>query len=211
MLDITEPGYQDFRRDASCIVRPQNLIGERFVECKPTQRARRPPPRRRRAAARSTDGPGKGQYLLPVTNTMQTVDIDLIGNTMREPERERLSLILNELGTGAGRPRRATSTRSSAAPTRRCRRPTRSSRSSRARTPSSSSWRSTRTRCSRRWRATARSVASAIRNTSEVAEATAEKRDALADDIQTLPQFLDELRADDGAPRLAGGRRPRRC
>ena len=35
---------------------------------------------------------------------MQTVDIDLIGNTMREPERERLSLILNELGTGlAGR------------------------------------------------------------------------------------------------------------
>ena len=37
VLDITEPGYQDFRRDASCIVRPQNLIGERFVECKPTQ------------------------------------------------------------------------------------------------------------------------------------------------------------------------------
>ena len=39
MLEITEPGYQDFRRDASCIVRPQNLIGERFVECKPTQAA----------------------------------------------------------------------------------------------------------------------------------------------------------------------------
>ena len=37
VLEITEPGYQDFRSDASCIVRPQNLIGERFVECKPTQ------------------------------------------------------------------------------------------------------------------------------------------------------------------------------
>ena len=37
---------------------------------------------------------------------MQTVDIDLIGNTMREPERERLSLILNELGTGLAGPRR---------------------------------------------------------------------------------------------------------
>ena len=37
VLEITEAGYQDFRRDASCIVRPQNLIGERFVECKPTQ------------------------------------------------------------------------------------------------------------------------------------------------------------------------------
>src|SRR5206468_11693635 len=45
-----------------------------------------------------------GDYLLPVTNTMQSVDIDLIGDTMREPQRERLSLILNELGTGlAGR------------------------------------------------------------------------------------------------------------
>ncbi len=37
VLDITEPGYADFRKDASCIVRPQNLIGERFVDCKPTQ------------------------------------------------------------------------------------------------------------------------------------------------------------------------------
>jgi ABC-type transporter Mla subunit MlaD len=46
VLEITEPGYQDFRRDASCIVRPQSLIGERFVECKPTQprSAGTPPP-----------------------------------------------------------------------------------------------------------------------------------------------------------------------
>ena len=51
------------------------------------------------------DGPGEGQRLLPVENTSQTVDIDLIGNTMRAPERERLSLILNELGTGVAGPR----------------------------------------------------------------------------------------------------------
>ena len=47
VLQIDEPGYQDFRRDASCIVRPQNLIGERFVECKPTQQraaGTNPPP-----------------------------------------------------------------------------------------------------------------------------------------------------------------------
>src|SRR3954469_9221605 len=37
VLKITEPGYTDWKQDASCIVRPQNLIGERFVECKPTQ------------------------------------------------------------------------------------------------------------------------------------------------------------------------------
>ena len=37
VLDINDPGYQDFRKDAECIVRPQSLIGERFVECEPTQ------------------------------------------------------------------------------------------------------------------------------------------------------------------------------
>ncbi len=33
VLDITEPGFQDFRADARCSIRPQSLIGERFVEC----------------------------------------------------------------------------------------------------------------------------------------------------------------------------------
>src|SRR4051794_5359824 len=82
VLEITEPGYQDFRNDASCIVRPQSLIGERFVECKPTEPrsagAQAPP-----KLAQIQDGAGKGQYLLPVGNTLQTVDIDLVGNTMR--------------------------------------------------------------------------------------------------------------------------------
>jgi len=40
-LDITEAGFQDFRQDATCTIRPQSLIGEKFVECMPTQ----PPPR----------------------------------------------------------------------------------------------------------------------------------------------------------------------
>ena len=37
VLDITDAGYQDFRDDATCIVRPQSLIGERYVECELTQ------------------------------------------------------------------------------------------------------------------------------------------------------------------------------
>src|SRR3954463_9883021 len=37
VLAIDDPAYQDFRRDATCIIRPQSLIGERFVECAPTQ------------------------------------------------------------------------------------------------------------------------------------------------------------------------------
>jgi phospholipid/cholesterol/gamma-HCH transport system substrate-binding protein len=103
VLRIDNAGYQDFRRDASCIVRPQSLIGEKFVECEPTQAravgAQEPGPLRK-----IQDGPGKGQYLLPVTNTQQSVDLDLLNNTLRLPYRERLSLILNELGaTVAGR------------------------------------------------------------------------------------------------------------
>ena len=47
-----------------------------------------------------------GDRLLPVENTSASVDLDLIGNTMRLPQRQRLSLILNELGVGlAGRGR----------------------------------------------------------------------------------------------------------
>jgi phospholipid/cholesterol/gamma-HCH transport system substrate-binding protein len=103
VLDIDRPGFGDFRRDASCIVRPQSLIGERYVECTPTQP--RPdgqpaPPALRRIAA----GAGAGEYLLPVTNTQRSVDLDLINDVYRLPQRQRLTIILNELGTGlAGR------------------------------------------------------------------------------------------------------------
>ena len=37
MLKIDNPGFQDFRADASCTIRPQALIGEKFVDCLPTQ------------------------------------------------------------------------------------------------------------------------------------------------------------------------------
>src|SRR5919107_6371855 len=37
VLRIDEPGFQDFRDDAECTIRPQSLIGEKFVECVPTQ------------------------------------------------------------------------------------------------------------------------------------------------------------------------------
>ena len=37
VLNITNPGFQDFRTDASCTIRPQALIGEKYVDCVPTQ------------------------------------------------------------------------------------------------------------------------------------------------------------------------------
>jgi phospholipid/cholesterol/gamma-HCH transport system substrate-binding protein len=103
VLDISTPGFGDFRSDANCIIRPQSLIGEKFVDCMPTQpRAedQQAPP----ALKKIQSGPGKGEYLLPVTNTSKAVDLDLINDVYQLPVRERLTIILNELGTGlAGR------------------------------------------------------------------------------------------------------------
>ena len=105
VLDITDPGYQDFRDDASCIVRPQSLIGERFVECELTE-TRSPGEADAPKLEPIEDGEGEGQYLLPVERNGKAVDLDLINNIMREPERERLSIILSDLGIGvAGRGR----------------------------------------------------------------------------------------------------------
>jgi virulence factor Mce-like protein len=103
VLRIDKPGFKDFRADATCQIRPQSLIGEKFVECAPTQPrpegAQLPPPLRK-----ISDGAGTGQVLLPVERTSKTVDLDLVNNTLRLPERQRLAIIINELGTGlAGR------------------------------------------------------------------------------------------------------------
>lgn len=104
VFTITRPGFDDFRKDAECTVRPQSLIGEKFVECvltQPHQVGQDPPPPLDKIA----DGEkGAGQHLLPVSNTSRPVDIDLVNNIMRLPFRQRLGIIINEFGTGlAGR------------------------------------------------------------------------------------------------------------
>jgi ABC-type transporter Mla subunit MlaD len=100
VLAITRPGFTDFRQDAECTIRPQGLIGERFVECTPTQAhpAGQKPPAELKVIP---DGqPGAGQRLLPVQNTSRPVDIDLVNNIMRLPFRQRFGILLNEFGTG---------------------------------------------------------------------------------------------------------------
>ncbi len=104
VLHINNPGFQDFRADASCTVRPQALIGEKYVDCIPTQPRVEgtplPPPLQKIANGHE----GEGERLLPVQNTHSPVDVDLLGDISRLPERQRLTLILNELGAGlAGR------------------------------------------------------------------------------------------------------------
>ena len=103
-MKIEDPGFQDFRKDASCLIRPQSLIGEKFVDCTPTlPRApgSKPPPELKQVPAGE---PGAGQYLLPLENNSTSVDPDLINNINQLTYAQRFRLILNELGAGlAGR------------------------------------------------------------------------------------------------------------
>jgi virulence factor Mce-like protein len=192
VLDIDEPGYQDFRADASCEVRPQSLIGERFVECQPTEArsAGEPEPP---ALERIEEGPGEGQYLLPVERTSKAVDIDLINDIMRLPERQRLSIILNELGTGlAGRGADLEAVIRRANPALREVDEVLAILADQNRTLERLAVDSdTILAPLARER---RHVSSALANSAEVAEAAAERRDALEASIQRLPPFLRELR-----------------
>lgn len=86
---ISEPSFQSFRSDAHCDIRQQSLIGEYYVDCQP-------------GSARQEL---KSGALIPATHTTSTIPADLVGDIMRRPYRDRLRLIIAELGTGlAGRP-----------------------------------------------------------------------------------------------------------
>jgi phospholipid/cholesterol/gamma-HCH transport system substrate-binding protein len=103
-LEIDNPGFEDFREDASCEIRPQSLIGEKYVNCTPTEpRApgEQPPPELKQIPKGE---PGAGQYLLPLGRSATSVDPDLINDISSLPYAQRFRLIFNELGAGlAGR------------------------------------------------------------------------------------------------------------
>jgi ABC-type transporter Mla subunit MlaD len=103
-MKIADPAFQDFRKDASCLIRPQSLIGEKFVDCRPTL-PRAPGSKPAPALKEIPDGqPGEGQFLLPLENNSTSVDPDLINNINQLTYAQRFRLILNELGAGlAGR------------------------------------------------------------------------------------------------------------
>jgi ABC-type transporter Mla subunit MlaD len=104
VMKIEDEGFQDFRSDASCYIRPQSLIGEKFIDCRPTlPRApgTEPPPLLREIPGGE---PGAGQYLLPLGNSSASVDPDLINNINSLPYAQRFRLIFSELGASlAGR------------------------------------------------------------------------------------------------------------
>jgi ABC-type transporter Mla subunit MlaD len=99
VLRIDDGRFAPFKEDARCTVRPQSLIGEKFVECEPGSASARP-------LDRIEGGDGEGQHLLRLSQTSSPVDLDIVNDILRLPYRERLAIILNELGTGlAGRGR----------------------------------------------------------------------------------------------------------
>ena len=97
-LDISEAGFQPFHEDGHCSIRPQSLIGERYVECTPGTDASP-------ELAEIPEGEkGAGERLLPLEQTSSPVDVDLVNNIMRLPYRQRFAIIINEFGTAlAGR------------------------------------------------------------------------------------------------------------
>jgi phospholipid/cholesterol/gamma-HCH transport system substrate-binding protein len=191
-LDVTEPGFQDFRTDATCTIRPQSLIGEKFVECTPTQPravgepAAQPLPEIKR-------GKGKGEHLLPVSQTSSPVDIDLINNILRKPYAERLSIILNELGVAvAGRGKDLNETIKRANPALRETDKVLNILANQNRILANLATDSDTVLAplARERRA----VADQFAQSATVAQATAERGDDLEADLQKLPGFLRQLR-----------------
>ena len=87
-FEITEAGFGSLRKDVKCESRPQSLIGEYYIDCKPGT-----------SSEKLADG-----ATIPVERTTSTIPIDLVNNVLRKPYRERLGIILDELGAGvAGR------------------------------------------------------------------------------------------------------------
>jgi ABC-type transporter Mla subunit MlaD len=98
VMNITDPGFQDFRQDATCQIRPQSLIGEKFVDCRTTL-PRAPGSEPAPPLEQIEDGEaGEGQYLLPLGSNGTSVDPDLINDIQSLPYAQRFRLIFNELG-----------------------------------------------------------------------------------------------------------------
>jgi ABC-type transporter Mla subunit MlaD len=90
---VSSAAFTPFHADATCAIRPQSLIAERYIDCEPGTGSAPPLPLIRR-------GPGAGAHLLGVTQTSSPIDTDIVQSIAQEPIRQRLAIILNELGTG---------------------------------------------------------------------------------------------------------------
>jgi ABC-type transporter Mla subunit MlaD len=82
IVTVEEDGnFPEFKADASCSSEPQSLIAEYFLNCQPG------------TSTQPLNGP------IPAARNKTTVQPDLAQNTLREPFKERLALLINEFGT----------------------------------------------------------------------------------------------------------------
>src|SRR5580704_18952280 len=86
---VINPEFGPFHADANCVVAPQSLIGDRFVNCTPGT-----------PAQPALTAVGGEPPTLPVANTSSPVDLDLVLQTLNMPTRERAALLLDSLGVG---------------------------------------------------------------------------------------------------------------
>jgi virulence factor Mce-like protein len=83
-VEASDTGFGGLQSDAECGIQPQSLIGEYFVDCQPGK-----------AGERLADG-----ATIPVEQTQSPIPADLVANVMRRPYRERFSIIFSQLGAG---------------------------------------------------------------------------------------------------------------
>lgn len=88
-----ERRFMPFHQDASCTIRPEALVAENYLECDPGSASS--PPLTRSGAHPPT---------VPLDHTTEPVSLTDLFNTFNLPTRERLAVILGELGIAtAGR------------------------------------------------------------------------------------------------------------
>ena len=92
-IAINTPEFTPFYANAHCAIRPQSLIGEKYIDCTPGSSSQPP-------LEKITSGPGKGSYYLPIARTSSPIDSDIVQDISQESIRQRFALILDELGTG---------------------------------------------------------------------------------------------------------------
>jgi phospholipid/cholesterol/gamma-HCH transport system substrate-binding protein len=87
-MEVDSP-FAPFHGNARCEVRSQSLIGERFIQCDPGT-----------PAAGDLPAGSDGTPTVPVEQDSAPIDLDLLFDVFRGPYRDRLAIILNELGAG---------------------------------------------------------------------------------------------------------------
>jgi virulence factor Mce-like protein len=87
-MDI-DPEFLPFRKDASCTILPQSLIGEKFVECDPGK-----------PSSPALTANGGEPATISLEQTQSPVDLDLVVAMLGQPTNVRTQLLLNEFGAG---------------------------------------------------------------------------------------------------------------